>query len=116
MNRYSCTITGKSYSEATIKANLSQAYREYYLFEPKGVCEGCNGTGVCTAHIIPKARCKQLHLTSLIWNPENWFRACYICNAVAENVSSNEILELKNYERIKQVIERYDPERATKLR
>jgi hypothetical protein len=116
VNKYKCKLTGKSYSEATIKSNLSQAYREYYLFETKGFCEGCNGTGVCTAHIIPKARCKQLHLTSLIWNPVNWFRACYLCNQRAENVSSDAILELKNFETIKEVVTRYDPQRAAKLR
>lgn len=115
MNYYKCTITGKSYSEATIKANLSQAYREHYLFEPSGSCEGCGGRATCTAHIVPKARCKSLHLVSLIWNPVNWFRSCTRCNSVAENVSSNEILDLLNFDRILEVIKRYDPERYSKL-
>jgi hypothetical protein len=114
-NKSYCTITGKYYTEATIKTNLSLAYKEHYLFEPMGSCEGCGGKATCTAHICPKARCKTLKLTSLIWNPVNWFRSCYACNQKAENVSSTEILELKNFERIKAVIEKYDPERASKF-
>jgi hypothetical protein len=115
VNKYKCTLTGKEYSEVTIKSNLSKAYKEYYEFEPVGSCEGCGGRATCTAHILPKAICKTLHLTSLIWNPENWFRSCYQCNSLAENVSSNEILTLLNYDRIKEVLEKYAPERALKL-
>lgn len=110
-----CSITDKFYTESTIKANLSRAYKEHYLFEPSGACEGCGKPATCTAHILPKARCKTLGLTSLIWQPENWFRSCYSCNSIAENVSSEAITELKNYDRIKQVLQRYDPERASKL-
>jgi hypothetical protein len=110
-----CSITGKDYTETTIKSNLSKAYRDYYMFEPLGACEGCGEPATCTAHIIPKAILKILHLTSLIWNPELWFRSCYKCNQIVENVSSSAITELLNYNRIKQVIEKYDKERAAKL-
>jgi hypothetical protein len=111
-----CTITGKSYSEATIKANLSKAYKEVYQFEPKGICEGCESEpGICSAHIVGKSRCKHLKITSMIWSPINFFRSCYRCNSVAENVESLEILELKNIERIKEVLENYDPERFNKM-
>lgn len=112
-----CTITGKSYSEATIKSNLSKAYKEFYMFEPLGVCEGCGvKPGVCTAHIIPKAICKTLHITSLIWNPENWFRSCIDCNGIAENPSSEDIKKLLNYDRIVEVTKKYDNERYLKFR
>lgn len=106
---------GKRYTEATIKANLSKAYREYYLFEPSGVCEGCGQPATCTAHIVPKAVCKTLHMVELIWNPVNWFRSCYTCNSIAENVAGTEIKNLMNFERIKEVIQKYDPERFNKL-
>lgn len=114
-NLYKCTITGKSYSEATIKANLSKAYKGRYLFEPSGSCEGCNGQGVCSAHIIAKARLKVLKLTSLIWSPELFFRSCYRCNMICENPSSPEILELLNFDRIEQVLFKYDKESYAKL-
>ena len=111
MNRYYCKLTDKHYTESTIKANLSRAYKEHYLFEPSGSCEGCNGRGENTAHIIPKARLKVLKLVSLIWNPEVWFRACTRCNLSAENPDSDEIKELLNYERILEVTEKWDKER-----
>lgn len=110
-NKSYCTITGKYYTEAMIKANLSRAYKDHYLFEPSGSCEGCNDEGVCTAHIIAKSRLKVLKLTSLIWNPIVWFRACYQCNMIAENPESDAIKELLNYQRILEVTEMYDKER-----
>lgn len=110
MNRYKCTITGKDYSENQIQANLSASYREVYTFEPMGACEGCGRRGTESAHIIPKARCKELHLTSLIWNPDNFFRSCRTCNGVAENISAPAIKQLMNYEEILKMYKQYDPE------
>jgi hypothetical protein len=111
-NLYKCTITGKSYSEATIKANLSKAYKEKYQFEPSGICAGCeNERGVCSAHYIPKARLKVLKLTSLIWRPDMFFRSCYHCNMVAENISSEEIKKLKNLSDLVWIHFLYDKER-----
>jgi len=111
MIKYKCTITGKEYSEATIQKNLSDAYRNKYEFERMGSCEGCGDPGVCSAHYIPKARLKQLHLTSLIWSPDMFFRACYSCNRIAENISSKEIKELMNFQEIVNVYKLYDKER-----
>jgi 5-methylcytosine-specific restriction endonuclease McrA len=111
MNMYKCKITGESYSEAKIQQLLSKTYREWYEFTPQGACEGCGRPGMCTAHIIPKARCKQLQLTSLIWNPENWFRACYTCNMCAENPDTKEIRDLRNFQEILAVYRQYDMER-----
>lgn len=116
MNKYKCTLTNQEYSEATIQANLSKAYRRAYTFEPQGSCEGCGGQAVCSAHIISKMRLKQLHLTSLIWSPELFFRSCYKCNQIAELPSSEAIADLLNYQEIKQIIFKYDPETASKLR
>lgn len=98
-----------------IKTNLSKAYKKHYMFEPSGSCEGCGETATCTAHILPKAVCKLLGLTSLIWNPDNWFRSCNRCNTLAENPASVEITKLKNFDRIKEVTEKYDPQRASKF-
>lgn len=113
-NYYTCS-NGEKVTEVTIKARLSKAYKEFYLFEPLGKCEGCNDVAVCTAHILPRSVCKHLGKTELIWSPNNWFRSCLKCNAIAENVSSTEITKLLNYERIKEVLFKYAPERASKL-
>jgi hypothetical protein len=86
------------------------------MFEPNGVCEGCRlSPGVCSAHIIPKAILKTLKLTSLIWSPEMFFRSCYKCNMICENPESDAIKELKNYERILEVTEKYDKQRFLKM-
>jgi len=115
MNRYHCSITDKSYSQAQIDKNLSDTYREIYVFEPLGSCEGCGGRGVCSAHIIAQARCKQLKLTSLIWQPMNFFRSCHRCNLVAENISNKEIRNLLNFQEILYVYKLYDQERYSIL-
>lgn len=107
---------GRTYSEAQIKANLSKAYKEYYLFEPLGSCEGCGEPATCTAHIVPKARLKQLHKTEYIWNPIDWFRACYRCNQIAENPQSDEIKSLYCYDKILEVTKKLDPERFNKMK
>ena len=115
MIKYKCDITGGLYSEATVQSKLSNAYREWYTFEPKGACEGCGYPATCTAHIIPKARCKQLNLTSLIWTRSNTFRACYKCNGIAENISGEEIKTLLNYDNIVFIYKLWDNERYQKL-
>jgi 5-methylcytosine-specific restriction endonuclease McrA len=106
---------GNSYTESTIKAKYSKFLRELYEGEPRQRCRGCGGNAEATAHIVPKARAKHLHMTELIWTRENTFRACHRCNGVAENPSSPEILKLRNIEQIKQVLYKYDRERYNKL-
>jgi len=113
-NLYKCS-DGSKVSEAAIQRKLSEAYREFYLFCPIGKCEGCAGTAQCTAHIIPKARLKQLGMTELIWNHVVWFRSCFRCNMVAENPESDEIKTLLNYQEILEVTKRFDPERYSKM-
>ena len=113
-NKYLCS-NGEKVTEATIQSKLSKAYKDHYLFEPRGACEGCGETATCTAHIIPKARCKQIGKTELIWKPVNWFRSCYKCNAIAENPKSDEIKELLNYQTILKVTKQYDTERYRKF-
>jgi 5-methylcytosine-specific restriction endonuclease McrA len=114
MNYYN-TSSGERVSEATIKARLSAAYREFYLFEPLGNCEGCGEPATCTAHIVPKSRLKHLHKTEYIWNPIDWFRSCFRCNQIAENPESAEIKTLMNYDRILEVTRKLDPERYNKM-
>lgn len=115
-NKYYCKITDKHYTESQIKTNLSKAYKKLYAGEPSPICYGCGKVmAQGTAHILPRSICKQLHLTSLIWNPINMFPACYLCNQTCENVSSDEIKELLNYEQIEDVIRTYDPVRYFKL-
>lgn len=114
-NKYTCS-NGEKVTEATIKARLSKCYREMYADNPSPVCDGCGKViAQGSAHIIPKAILKTLHLTDLIWNPIVIFPACHCCNTICENVSSTEITKLLNYDIIKEVLIKYCPERASKL-
>ncbi len=56
-----------------------------------------------------------MHMTELIWNPIMFFPACNKCNLITENVSSIEITQLNNYSYIKEIMEKYAPDRAAKL-
>jgi len=114
MNYYKCS-DGTKVSEGVIKSKLSAAYKEFYLFDPVGSCEGCGQPATCTAHIYPKALCKSSGKTEYIWNPINWFRSCFSCNLLAENVASNEIKNLLNYEQILKVTKMLDPQRYEKM-
>lgn len=115
MNHY-YDSSGNRYTESMIKARYSKFLRDLYQNEFSAQrCEGCWCRAEATAHIVPKARAKHLHMTELIWTKENTFRACHRCNGIAENVSSPEILNLKNIEQIKQVLYKYDRERYNKL-
>jgi len=112
-NKYTCS-DGSKVTEATIKRNLSIAYRQHYFWEPKGSCEGCGiNPGQGSAHIVPKARLKQLGLTDYIWKPISFFRSCHSCNTKAENINSAK--ELLNYDRILQVTKELDYERYLKM-
>lgn len=111
MIRYYCS-DGTRVSEATIKSNLSKAYREYD--DGSVGCRGCGNRAEGHAHIVPKARLKQLHLTDLIWAPELWVKACHKCNQVIENVTSNSFKILHCYDHCLSILQKYDPERYQK--
>lgn len=106
---------GNAYTQRDIDRKRSEAYRAKYESNPVFWCESCGQRAQCSAHIIPQARCKKLGKTELIWNPDNFFPACFKCNDIAENVSSEAITKLRNYQRIKEFLQKYDPERASKL-
>lgn len=107
-NYYYCS-DGSKVSEATIKKNLSKAYREKYGSQ-FAICEGCGGQAQGSAHIIPKARCKSLKMTQLIWNPLNFFPACHVCNRAIENPKGEGWKQLRNKDECLNVIKQYDPE------
>lgn len=114
-NKYRCS-NGEMVTQGVINTRRSKAYKKLYEDDPYPLCQGCHCVrSQGSAHIIPQSICKQLGLTELIWSAENIFPACISCNQKAENVSSEAITTLKNFERIKEVIEKYDTERFNKL-
>lgn len=120
-NTFECS-DGTRVTQAEINKRLSASHVEIFsayfagrMMQLPGVCQGCGDRADSTAHIVPKARCKTLRKTELIWSIENQFKACWNCNLIAENVSSIGITKLLNYQRIKSFLELHDPERFTKL-
>ena len=111
---YYCS-DGSRVSEATIKRKLSEAYRKKYDGEPHPLCEGCGLVSAQgSAHIVPKAELKELHMTELIWNPIMFFPACHSCNSIAENPSSDDFKKLRNLDTILSVLAMYSLERLQK--
>jgi 5-methylcytosine-specific restriction endonuclease McrA len=113
MIKHKCS-DGSQVSQATIDRKRSEAYRDRYDGRPQ-VCQGCGRPAEGSAHIIPQARCKQLHKTELIWSYENFFPACHKCNAAIENPKGKEWKKLLNLFDCLSVIKKYDPELYAKF-
>lgn len=73
---------GERVSQATIDRRLSQSYRDKYETNSGTIiCECCGKEpSVHNDHTIAQRRCKILHKTELIWNPENYVRSCERCH------------------------------------
>lgn len=105
-NRYYCS-NGERVSQVTINNRRQKRYSEHFELD---CCAGCGGPATCRAHIIAQARCKVLHKTELIWNPENWFLSCNACNSAIESYKSDACYKLFNYNQCLEVLKKYDQE------
>lgn len=108
-NTWACS-DGTRVTQKEINDNLTEAYRIKYTKGNSMTCEGCGGWADSSAHIIAKARCKQIRKTELIWNPDNFFPACFECNAAIENPKGQEWKTLKNIDQCIQFIYEHDKE------
>jgi hypothetical protein len=106
---------GERVTNVEIKKRLTAAYRLFDANNPSNYCQGCGAPRNGHAHILPKAVCKHLGKTELIWDINNLFWACSDCNTIAENPASEAITRLLNYQQIKEYLQEHDPSRATKL-
>ena len=116
-NTFECS-DGTKVTQADINSLRDKMYNiaDAVNHHTRQVCSGCHiEFATCHAHIIAQARCKVLRKTELIWDKNNIFNSCFDCNAIAENISSPAIMQLKNYQRIKEFMIEMDYERATKL-
>lgn len=112
MIKYECS-QGERVSESTIKKRLSDSYRRWYQ-EGLPSCAGCGGKMIETSHIIAKARCKQLHLTNLIWTRSNTFPSCRSCHQIWESIANPEWCKLMNVDECLEALEIFDPESYNK--
>jgi hypothetical protein len=68
---------GSQVNEDQIKAKYSQSLKKKHAGETVFLCGcGCNGRAVHNDHTIAKARCKVIHKTELIWDPDNYEGSC----------------------------------------
>lgn len=111
---YSTCSDGTRVTDATCKARLSKTYRSLYEGTGHPNCAGCGGRANGSAHIVPKARAKQLGKSELIWSKDNILPACHICNTILENPQSEDFRNLLCYDYVVSVLEKYDYERYTK--
>jgi len=116
-NTFRCS-DGLRVTQAYIDAHLTKAYsiQDKELGRYAHFCFGCGwAVSVGHAHIIPKARCKVLGKTELIWSKENFFPACHKCNLAIENPKGQDWKKLKNIEACMKFIMTHDPELYVKF-
>ncbi len=108
---YAFCSDGTRVSQATIDHRLSESYHEKYWNVTAIICECC-GLRMSTAsdHTIAKARCKTLHKTELIWNPDCYVRSCDICHKEWEGFKSGEWTIHLNVEQRLIFLKEHDPE------
>ena len=104
MNHY-FTSDGQRLTEGQIAYKLTASYQRTM---GEGICEGCGGYATCHAHIIPKARCKQLRKAELIWDEKNFFPSCHRCNLAIENPKGSGWKTLKNISYCLNFIKQHD--------
>jgi len=105
MSIYYYCSDGARVTQATIDKNLSRAYRDRYEGEPHPRCEETGVAAECSSHIISQKRCKELHMTELIWNPINFFPATHNVNSRWESNDTT----LRNYNEYMDVVRKFDP-------
>lgn len=109
MNRSYCS-DGSRISESVIHDKYARARERKYAGVGVWRCEGCGTDCHGSAHIIAKARCKVIHKSELIWDPNNFFPACNACNQAIENPKGEAWKHLRNIEHCLKVIAKYDPD------
>lgn len=105
---------GDRVSQATIDKRYSESLRKKYAFagsQSSVICDGCKKRpSVHSDHTIARARCKQIHKTELIWDPDNYVRSCEKCHREWESFKSGEwTLHLNSEQRLR-FLKKHDPE------
>lgn len=105
---------GTRISHATAMARYTDALREKHEGMPAAICEcGCGTRAVHNDHTIAKARCKQIHKTELIYDPDNFESSCERAHKQWENFKSGDWIKHANVERRLAYLKKHDPEGFT---
>lgn len=111
MANYSLCSDGTKVTDATSQARYTKALREKHQCNGRPTCQGCqNAHAEHNDHTIAKARCKVIHKTELIWDPENLADSCNVCHREWESFKSGNWILHKNAEQRLQYLKEHDPE------
>lgn len=109
-NLYYCS-DGTRLSEGQIKTRYTQALREKHGGQTVFICEcGCNGRAINNDHTIAKARCKVIHKTELIFDPNNFVSSCDKAHKEWEAFKEGEWISHANMEQRLAYLKEHDPE------
>lgn len=107
--KYHCS-NGDRVSQQTINGRLSRQYNKSKDLSYTW-CQGCkHNHAIEHDHTISQARCKVLHKTELIWDPENWSYSCRTCHGEWESYKSGTFEEHKNVIKRMLFVKEHDPE------
>lgn len=96
MNHYT-TSTGDRISQRAIDRRYSKSLKEKHNGNPIAICGGCGARAVHNDHTISQKRCKELHKTELIWNPDNYESSCAKCHQEWESYKDGKYMKHKNH-------------------
>ena len=107
---YYCS-DGTRVNQATIDRKYSEALRRKYA-DMIGIppCEACGKQSHDSDHTIARARCKELHKTELIWDPDNFPRSCRSCHSSWEDVKGLKWVDHANVLQRLLYLKKHDPE------
>jgi hypothetical protein len=111
-NKHKCS-DGSYITESQIRALYSRSLKVKHAGQTVFVCSGCGCRAVHNDHTIAKARCKEIHKTELIFNPDNFENSCAKCHAQWENFKSGDWINHHNVEKRLIFLKQHDPEGYT---
>lgn len=107
---YTCT-NGERITEGNIRRRYAKAIREKHSGNGIPMCEAYPGErAVHNDHTISQKRCKQIHKTELIWNPENFVSSSARAHTEWEAIKGGEWIHHANVEQRLQFLKEHDPE------
>lgn len=102
---------GEGVTQATIDRRYAKAREKKYAgITTRLPCEACGEPGNDNDHTIAQARCKVIHKTELIWDPENFPWSCRKCHREWENFKSGDWVHHANSEQRLRYLKEHDPE------
>ena len=102
---------GKRYSETMIRARYAKALKEKHQGNGPPMCEAYpNERAIHNDHTISQKRCKQLHKTELIWNPDNFVSSSARAHTEWEAIKGGEWIHHANCEQRLAFLKEHDPE------